>query len=71
MVSYKPLWITLAEKGLKKKDLYDAASPATVARMARNEYVALEIIDKLCARLGCPISAVVEYVPGDSSGRDV
>lgn len=66
MISYKPLWVTLAKQGLKKKDIYDAASPATVARMAHNEYVALEIVDKLCARLSCSVPDILEYIPGPS-----
>lgn len=64
MISYKPLWVTMADKELKKKDLIEIAdiSSATVAKMGKNEYVALEVIDKICTALGCEISDVVVHI---------
>lgn len=64
MISYKPLWVTLVDRDLKKKDLIEMAdiSSATVAKMGKNEYVALEVIDKICAALNCEISDVVAHV---------
>ena len=58
MVSYKPLWHTLLSCDMKKMDLVGrgVVSRATLAKMGRDEYVALEVID----RMGCPIEAVVE-----------
>lgn len=63
MISYKPLWVTLVDRDLKKKDLIEMAdiSSATVAKMGKNEYVALEVIDKICAALNCEISDVVAH----------
>lgn len=63
MISYQPLWITLAKRSMKKKDLYAVASSATIARMGKGEYVALEVIDKICAALDCSIEEVVEWKP--------
>lgn len=63
MISYRPLWITLAKRSMKKKDLYAVASSATIARMGKGEYVALEVIDKICAALNCPIEEVIEWKP--------
>ncbi len=59
MICYDPLWITLAKRKMKKKDLYDIASSATIARMGKDEYVSLEVIDKICCTLDCQISEVV------------
>lgn len=59
MITYYPLWVTLAKKKLKKKDLYPIISSATVARMGRDEYVSLEVIDRLCEFLDCSMSDVV------------
>lgn len=61
MISYEPLWITLVKKKMKKKDLYSVASSATVTRMGKGEYIALEVLDKICAYLDCQISDVIEY----------
>lgn len=62
MVSYKPLWHTLLSLDLKKMDLVGrgVVSRATLAKMGKDEYVALEVIDRICSELGCPIEAVVE-----------
>lgn len=64
MVSYRPLWVTLAGRDLKKKDLMalTSISSATVTKMGKNEYVALEVIDKICTALDCEISDVVAHV---------
>jgi putative transcriptional regulator len=70
-ISYNPLWKLLIDKSMKKKDLRALAhiSMPTMAKMGKNEYIALEVIDRICKSLGCKISDVVEYVPdtGDSS----
>ena len=62
MVSYKPLWHTLLSHDMKKMDLVarSIVSRATLAKMGKDEYVALEVIDRICSELGCPIEVVVE-----------
>lgn len=62
MVSYKPLWHTLLSHDMKKMDLVarSIVSRATLAKMGKDEYVALEVIDRICSELGYPIEAVVE-----------
>lgn len=59
MISFDPLWITLAKRKMKKKDLYAVVSSATVARMARDEYVSLDVIDKIMIYLDCGISDIM------------
>lgn len=63
MITYDPLWITLARKRMKKKDLYTVVSSATVARMGKGEYVALDVIDKISELLDCEISDVIARAP--------
>jgi DNA-binding Xre family transcriptional regulator len=53
---------------LKKMDLVKrgTVSTATLAKLGKNEYVALEVLDRICTDLRCPIEAVVEIkVPQD------
>jgi DNA-binding Xre family transcriptional regulator len=62
-ISYRPLWVSLAERGLKKGYLRESLgfSSATVARMGKNEYVSLEAIDKICSALDVPVEKVISY----------
>jgi len=62
MVSYNKLWKLLIDKGMKKKDLGDAAniSANTLAKMGRNEYVSMEILVRICHALCCDIGDIIE-----------
>ena len=62
MVSYNKLWKLLIDKGMKKKDLGDAAniSANTLAKMGRNDYVSMEILVRICCALRCDIGDIIE-----------
>lgn len=62
MISYNPLWVTLISKNMKKTDLINliGLSSATISKMSKDEYVALNIIEKICLALDCNIEDVVE-----------
>lgn len=67
VITYDPLWVTIAKKKLKKKDLYAVVSSATVARMAKDaQSVSMDVVDKLCSFLGCSISDIAEYIPAEN-----
>ena len=61
-LSYKPLWINLAAKGIKKTDLSHVLniSSATMAKMSKDQVVSLEVIIKICEALHCNIEEVCE-----------
>jgi DNA-binding Xre family transcriptional regulator len=63
-ISYKPLFVLLANRGLKKTDLMELAgiSSGTLARFAKGEPVSLDVIEKICAALECQPGDIVEYV---------
>jgi DNA-binding Xre family transcriptional regulator len=63
-ISYKPLFVLLAQKGLKKTDLYTLAGLSTtaVSKFAKGEPVSLEIIEKLCTAFNCQPSDIFEVV---------
>jgi Predicted transcriptional regulator len=65
MISYKPFQKLLIDRSLKKQDVMKAAniSNATMAKLNTNEYVSLEVIDKLCSALNCQPGVLLEYVP--------
>lgn len=62
-VSFKPLWKTLIDHDLKKGQLKEMAGIAssTISRMNRNEYVSLEVIEKICFALNCQMTDVLEF----------
>lgn len=63
-VSYKRLLKLLIDKDMKKTQLRDAAgvSSSTFAKLNRNEYVALDVLVRLCVVLECELSDIVEVV---------
>jgi DNA-binding Xre family transcriptional regulator len=64
LISYKPFQKLLIDKGIKKQDLLKMAgiSWGTMARLNTNEYVSLEVIDKLCNALDCQPGDLMEFV---------
>ncbi|GIO70408.1 helix-turn-helix domain-containing protein [Paenibacillus cookii] len=64
MISYKPFQKLLIDREIKKQDLLrmTGISSATMAKLNTNEYVSLEVIDKLCAVLGCQPGDLLEHV---------
>ena len=67
MISYKPLLKLLIDRDLKKHDLINLAdlSKATIAKLSKNEYVSLEVIDRLCLALNCQPGDLLEYIPNN------
>lgn len=64
MISYKPFLKLLIDRDLKKQDVLNLTgiSKATMAKLSTNEYVSLEVIDKLCAALNCQPGDLLEYI---------
>ncbi|MCL2061122.1 MAG: helix-turn-helix transcriptional regulator [Firmicutes bacterium] len=64
-VSYKKLWKLLIDMDMKKKDLQEAAqlSPASVAKLSKNENVSMDVLRKICAALGVDIGEIMEMIP--------
>ncbi|WP_320956116.1 helix-turn-helix domain-containing protein [Enterocloster asparagiformis] len=64
MISYKPLWITLINKGKKKMDLVESQviSRGTLSKLSKNQSVGMDIIDKVCQYLHCNVIEVVEVI---------
>lgn len=66
-VSYKRLWHLLLDRNLLKKDLEKLAgiSSSSITRLGRDEYVNLEILQKICTALQCDVTEVMEMGPDD------
>ena len=65
MISYKPLQKLLIDRDIKKQDLLKMTgiSSATMAKLNTNEYVSLEVIDKICSVLNCHPGDLLEHIP--------
>ena len=59
-VRYKKLWLLLKKRNLKKKDLQSIAniSSTSITKLAKDETVRTDTLDKICLALQCDISDI-------------
>ena len=62
MISYDPLWKKCIDLKLSKTQMAEKAeiSKNTLAKLGKNEYVALEMIERICMNLEIPVQDVLE-----------
>ena len=62
-VSYKKLFKMLIDRDMKKKDLKEVTgiSSNTITKLANNENVTMEVIEKICLNMGCTVDDIVEF----------
>ena len=70
-VSYKKLFKLMIDRDIKKKDLRAMASigNSTMAKLANNENVTMEVMAKICSALGCKLDDIVEIIPDETASR--
>lgn len=63
-VSYKKLFKLLIDRDVKKKDLQKATglSSSSITKLAKDEYVSMEVIVKVCKALSVDVGDVMEIV---------
>lgn len=63
-VSYKKLFKLMIDRDMKKKDLQQMAklSPASVTKLAKDEYVSMEVIVKVCTAMNVEIGDIMEVI---------
>ncbi|EHI55001.1 hypothetical protein HMPREF9333_01848 [Johnsonella ignava ATCC 51276] len=61
--TYSKLWKKLIDEGMSKTDLREKIkiSPSTLAKMSKNQYVSMEILEKICIEFNCDISEILEF----------
>ena len=62
MISYVKLWFLLKERGMKRTDLLEVISSATLAKLGKNEMVSLSVKEKICDYLDCQPGDILENV---------
>jgi putative transcriptional regulator len=62
MISYDPLWHLLVDRKMGKLEMCRAAGIATstLAKLGKNEYVSLRVIENICKALDCRIEQIIE-----------
>lgn len=71
-VSYKKLFKLMIDRDIKKKDLRAMASigNSTMAKLANNENVTMEVMAKICSALDCKLDDIVEIIPDETASRE-
>ena len=66
-ISYRPLWIKLAERELSKQQLREMSgiSTSTLAKLGKGENMTTDVLLKICEALNCNINEIIETVPDD------
>ena len=63
-VTYNKLWHLLLDRGMKKKDLQEAAvlTNHTMLKLRNNMDITTETIGKICKVLDCQMNDIMEFV---------
>ncbi len=67
MITYSKFNALLESRGIGKTELQKKLeiSPSTMANFAKNKYVAMSIIDKICTELKCQPGDIMEWVESE------
>ena len=68
-VSYNKLGKMMIDKKMTKTELTHLAGISTnaMAKLGRDEDVRVNILEKICAALGCGIEEIMDFIPDSSS----
>ena len=63
-ISYKKLWDMLKTRKMKKKDLQELTgiSPTTMAKLGKNESVAVDVLVRICTALKCNVGDIMDFI---------
>ena len=70
-VSYKKLFHLLIDKGMTNAELMEKGgfSANIITRLKRDNYVALDGIERICYALDCGVDDILEFIP-DKKGQE-
>lgn len=68
-INYKPLWKLLIDRDISKQQLREKTSIArsTMVKMVNNEYVAMDVLVRICLAMDCGMDDIVE-IERDNGG---
>lgn len=61
-INYKPLWKMMIDKDITKSELRakTGIAPSTLSKMSNNEYVALDVLVRICIAMDCGLDDIIE-----------
>ena len=67
-VSYNKFFKMLIDRKMKKKDIYEQAGIATstMAKMAKDENVSLDVLARICRALDCTMDDILDVLPAEN-----
>ena len=70
-ISYRPLWVMLAQRNMTKKELREKSgiSTASLAKLGKGQNITTDVLLKICKALNCNINEIIESVPGRDDDR--
>ena len=71
-VSYKRLFHLMIDKGMTNAELIEKGgfSANIITRLKRDNYVALDSIEKICYALDCGVDDILEFIPDEKENRN-
>ena len=72
-VRYNKLWKILIDRNMSKADLRKAAviAPNTMTKLRRDEFVAMPILNRICATLNVDYGDIVKYVSSQPASNSL
>ena len=66
-VSYKKLFHLMIDKGMTNAELMEKGgfSANIITRLRRDNYIALESIERICYALDCGVDDILEFIPNE------
>ena len=63
----------LIDRDMKKKDFRELTgiSGNTVSKLANNENVTMEVIEKICVNMCCTVDDIVEIIPDECTDNGI
>lgn len=71
-ISYRPLWVMLAQRNMTKKELREKSgiSTASLAKLGKGDNLTTDVLLKICEALNCNINEIIETVPNEVDGQE-
>lgn len=71
-VTYKKLFHLLIDRGIQPAKLTEMAgfSANILTRLKRDQYVALDSIEKICLALSCKVDDILDFIPVEKENEN-